>query len=181
MDSNTCSCLDIYEQVFVEQQQGDTKMAIAPIPQQEEMDLFEMPWPKPMLRLVTDSAPERAEELRFEGQPAAVVTTMTARHDRRSVVQRRRVVAGVAAGVLLVLLALPVQALGGVTATGKAAPGGVVAGLADGSLYVVQPGDTVASVAHELNPAGDQGALQAKIRGVVGSSVLVPGEHILLP
>ena len=146
-------------------------MAIAPIPQQEEMDLFEMPWPKPMLRLVTDSAPERAEELRFEGQPAAVVTTMTGRHDRRSVVQRRRIVAGVAAGVLLVLLALPVQALGGVTATG----------LADGSLYVVQPGDTVASVAHELNPAGDQGALQAKIRGVVGSSVLVPGEHILLP
>jgi hypothetical protein len=156
-------------------------MAIAPIPQQEEMDLFEMPWPKPMLRLVTDSAPERAEEFRFEGQPAAVVTTMPVRRDRRSVVRRRRIVAGVAVGVLLVLLALPVQALGGVTATGKAAPGGVVAGLVDGSLYVVQPGDTVASVAHELNPAGDQGALQAKIRAVVGSSVLVPGEHILLP
>jgi hypothetical protein len=156
-------------------------MAIAALPQQEEMELFEVPWPKPTLRLV--AAGERTVE-RTVGRGNAnserdVVVEL--RRGPSAAVRRRRTLLAVAALVLLVLLALPIQALGGMTATGKVAPGGVVSGLVDGTTYVVQPGDTVASVARALNPAGDQAVLQAKIRSIVGSSVLVPGEHILLP
>ena len=61
------------------------------------------------------------------------------------------------------------------------APSGVTTGLPDGSLYVVQPGDTLASIAHRINPAGDQAALVRALRTTVGSPVVVPGEHIVLP
>lgn len=155
-------------------------MAIAPLPQQEEMELFEVPWPKPALRVVRDeeSTVRSWDEVERRDAPVRVLRPVQM---RRSTVRRRRIAVGVFSALVLLVLSLPIQALGGITSTGKLAPSGVVGGLQDGSLYVVQPGDTVASIAHALNPTGDQAALQSKIRSIVGSSVVVPGEHVLLP
>src|SRR3974390_1715898 len=60
-------------------------------------------------------------------------------------VRRRRVVVGVVVAVLLVLLALPIRAIGGSTA-GPAVP-------TQGQEYIVQPGDTLASIAGRADPS----------------------------
>ena len=78
------------------------------------------------------------------------------------------------------LLALPVRALGAVTLAGQETPGAVPAGIAPGSVIVVQPGDTIRSLAVRINP----GAVAQTARAIaleIGSSTLVPGEHVLVP
>jgi LysM repeat protein len=80
----------------------------------------------------------------------------------------------------VVLLALPIRALGAVTLAGQATPGGVPAGLAPGSTYVVQAGDTIASLAKRIN-AGDAAQLERSLIAEVGSSTLVPGERVVVP
>jgi hypothetical protein len=91
-------------------------------------------------------------------------------------VHRRRVVVGVAlaaaVATLLVLLALPIRSFGGSTLA-QAAP-------AQGQEYVVKAGDTLASIATEADPSG-AGALTGQLVSEVGSSVVVPGEHIYIP
>jgi LysM repeat protein len=161
-------------------------MAIAPLPQQEQFDLLEIPWPKPNLRLVADTrrqvpkGPEATREVVRELRHGDDVAVRRAR--RAQVAARRRSLAllGVAA-VCIALLALPIKAMGSQTVTGQVTPNGVTTGLSDGSLYVVQPGDTLSSIALRINPEGDQAALVRALRSTVGSSVVVPGEHIVLP
>jgi hypothetical protein len=94
-------------------------------------------------------------------------------------VRRRRVGLGV---VLLsvVLLALPLRALGAVTVDGRPTPGAVPAGLAPGSVYVVQPGDTLRSIAAQVDPAAI-GATARELATSTGASVVVPGEHVRIP
>lgn len=52
--------------------------------------------------------------------------------------------------------------------------------LASGMDYVVQPGDTVNSIARDMNPTNP---VEARVLLVheLGSSVVVPGEHVLIP
>jgi hypothetical protein len=73
---------------------------------------------------------------------------------------------------LLVLLALPIRAIGGSTLA-QAAP-------AQGQEYVVKPGDTLASIAIRADPSHG-GALSDRLAREVGSSVVVPGEHVFIP
>jgi hypothetical protein len=80
-------------------------------------------------------------------------------------VQRRRLILGVVVVALLVLLMLPIRALAGKTIAG--------AGPTAGQEYVVRSGDTLASIAARV----DGGNLENE----AGSSVLVPGEHLLIP
>ena len=91
-------------------------------------------------------------------------------------VHRRRVVAAVtlaaAVAVLLVLLALPIRSFGGSTLA-QAAP-------AQGQEYIVKTGDTLASIAAQADPSG-AGVLTHRLVDEVGSSVVVPGEHIYIP
>jgi hypothetical protein len=90
-------------------------------------------------------------------------------------VRRRRVVvvALVAVVVLsLVLLALPVRALGGSTLA-QVAP-------TPGADYVVKPGDTLASLAARADPAHAR-TLSVQMTREIGSRVVVPGEHIHIP
>jgi hypothetical protein len=91
-----------------------------------------------------------------------------------SVRRRRAVLATVAvvAAILLVLLALPLRQLGGSTLA-QAQP-------APGQEYVVKSGDTLASIAARADRA-DAGALAARMAHEVGSTVVVPGEHIQIP
>jgi hypothetical protein len=87
-------------------------------------------------------------------------------------VRRRRVVLAVFVIALLALLALPVRALGGSTLA-QAAP-------AQGQEYIVKAGDTLASIAARADP-GHAAALTARISSAIGSTVVVPGEHVFIP
>ena len=46
--------------------------------------------------------------------------------------------------------------------------------------YVVQPGDTVSSIARDMNPTNPTEA-RALLVHELGSSVVVAGEHVLIP
>jgi hypothetical protein len=87
-------------------------------------------------------------------------------------VKRRRLILGAVVVVLLVLLMLPIRALGGKTL----AQSGPVAG----QEYVVQTGDTLASIAARVDRADVAGTKQ-RLAKEMGSTVLVPGEHLLIP
>ena len=86
--------------------------------------------------------------------------------------KRRRVILGVVVVVLLVLLMLPIRALGGRTIAGSAPTAG--------QEYVVRSGDTLASIAERVGGDNVSG-LERQLAGEAGSTVLVPGEHLLIP
>jgi hypothetical protein len=90
-------------------------------------------------------------------------------------VRRRRAVMGAVAtvvAVLLLLLALPVRELGGSTLA--------QAGPTPGQVYVVKAGDTLTSIAARADQAR-AASLTSQLAREVGSTVVVPGEHILIP
>ena len=99
---------------------------------------------------------------------------------RSAQVRRRRVALAVLTVGLLTALALPVSVLGGsspdnaATALPTAADGG------SGVVYVVQPGDTLASVAARVAP-GHAARMENLLARETGSRTLVPGQHVLLP
>jgi hypothetical protein len=88
--------------------------------------------------------------------------------------RRRAVMAAVATVVvlLLVLLALPIRQLGGSTLA--------QAGPTPGQVYIVKAGDTLTSIAAQADPA-NPASLTVQLTREVGSTELVPGEHILVP
>jgi len=51
---------------------------------------------------------------------------------------------------------------------------------ASGMVYVVQPGDSLSSIARSVNPV-DPGQARIDLVHELHSSVIVPGEHILIP
>src|SRR5271170_2244744 len=85
---------------------------------------------------------------------------------------RRRIVLAAVVVALLVLLALPIRALGGSTLA-QAAP-------AQGQEYIVKAGDTLASIATRANPARAASLTDQLIRET-GTNLVVPGEHIFIP
>ncbi len=87
-------------------------------------------------------------------------------------VRRRRVVLGLVVLTLLVLLALPIRPIGGSTLA-QAAP-------AAGEEYIVKAGDSLASIATRADPS-HAAALSRQLASEVGSTVVVPGEHIFIP
>jgi hypothetical protein len=86
--------------------------------------------------------------------------------------RRRRLVLGLVVGLLLVLLMLPIHALGGKTLAADAP--------APGQEYVVRGGDTLASIARQADRA-DVAGMTRRLAAEVGSSVVVPGEHLRIP
>ncbi|HVB91962.1 MAG TPA: LysM peptidoglycan-binding domain-containing protein [Acidimicrobiales bacterium] len=72
---------------------------------------------------------------------------------------------------LLVLLMLPIRALGGQTVGTAPIPG---------QEYVVRSGDTLASIAGRADGANVAG-MTHRLADEIGSTVVVPGEHLFIP
>jgi LysM repeat protein len=75
---------------------------------------------------------------------------------------------------------MPGGAFGGVTGTGLSTDIASSAALASGMVYVVQPGDTLSSISKMVNPVSPQKARTVLV-AQLGSSVVIAGEHILIP
>jgi hypothetical protein len=150
-------------------------------------ELLESPWPQPALQLVAPSVGEIPSFLPIgEGADGALpirtgIEVSVRRQACTSLRVRRRRAAAIALVVgLLVLLALPVSALGGrpITATPPALSAG---SPGHGVVYVVQPGDTLWSIASRLEGSGNPRPLVEELSAQLGSGTVFPGERIVLP
>ncbi len=79
---------------------------------------------------------------------------------------------GVVVAILLVLLVLPIRALAGQTIA-RSAP-------TAGQEYIVHSGDTLESIAARVG-GSDVAGLVHRLAVETGSTVVVPGEHLLIP
>ncbi len=82
--------------------------------------------------------------------------------------------------MLVLLLASPWSGRG---QTGLTAPGPtpVASALSPHSVYVVQPGDTLWSIAERLDPQGDPRPAMTAMSNEIGHDTVRPGERLLLP
>ncbi len=88
--------------------------------------------------------------------------------------RRRRTVFAVALIATVIALCGPGHAFGGTTLTGLPSQ------LAPGEVYVVQQGDTLMNIARLVNPINPHEAFVA-LRSEIKSSVILPGEHVVIP
>jgi hypothetical protein len=128
---------------------------------------------EPYLRLI--SAPPAPAVLR---RGTSVQLRRVAR--ARVLQRRRRCAAALLLLGALIILALPGHTFGATTGAGLSTDLAGSSTLASGMEYVVQPGDTVNSIAREMNPV-DPTYARSLLVHELGSSVVVPGEHVLIP
>ena len=108
--------------------------------------------------------------------------SLALRRERRArrLARRRRSLAGAVLVLATVVLAWPGHAFGGTTASGLSTDLATSAVLAPGMDYVVQPGDSVNSIAALVNPTHPTAARVLLVREL-RSDVVVAGEHVLIP
>ena len=94
--------------------------------------------------------------------------------------RRRRSTLAALVAVSLVVLAWPGHAFGGTNGVGLSTDLASSSTLSSGMVYVVQPGDTVSSIARELNPVSPSTARRALVAELQSQHVIV-GEHVLIP
>ena len=162
-------------------------MAIAVVPDVDAAEPLgapvELPWPRPELRLVvsngdqvrrevSDPPPGRAPSVR-------VATEVSVRRHRRDLrrFRQRRAAAALAAVGAVALLSLPLASLAGRPLAVHPA----AAATAGGVRYVVQPGDTLWSIATRFDHGGDPRALVARLAAQTGTEAVYPGERLRLP
>jgi hypothetical protein len=94
--------------------------------------------------------------------------------------RRRRVLVALVLVGALTILALPGHTFGATTGAGLSTDLATSSVLASGTDYVVQPGDTLNSIARQVNPVQPSYA-RTLLERELGSSMVVPGEHVLIP
>jgi hypothetical protein len=99
---------------------------------------------------------------------------------RAAAVRRRHLLLAVLAVALLACLALPWSGAGK-AALARPGPTPVGSTLSPHSVYVVQPGDTLWSIAERLDPQGDPRPTMATLAAQVGGDIVRPGERLVLP
>jgi len=99
---------------------------------------------------------------------------------RAAALRRRHVLLAVVAVGLLVALAVPWAGKG---SDALSAPGPVATGtaLSPHTVYVVQRGDTLWSIAERLDPQGDPRPVMTALSAEAGGDTVRPGERLLLP
>ena len=129
---------------------------------------------------------------RFPSRPVLVVLPPVTRPGAR--VYRRRRLAVLAAALSVVLVAALALSLAGRSSTSAVTtdPAGAVlvrepaaygaAGqpVPPRAVYVVQPGDTIWSIARKLDPSGDTRAMVDRIVAFNGGAALEPGQRLRL-
>ncbi len=98
----------------------------------------------------------------------------------RSRARRNRLAAGLVLALAIGILAVPGHVFGATTGAGLPSDLAGSSTLASGMDYVVQPGDSMTSIAKEMNPVDPAYARVLLVREL-GSQVVVPGEHVLIP
>ena len=98
----------------------------------------------------------------------------------RKIQRRRRTLVAVALVAGLAILSWPGHAFGGTTGAGLPTDLADSSVLASGMQYVVQPGDSLNSIAKLMNPL-DPSVARVDLVRELRSTVVVPGEHILIP
>ena len=118
---------------------------------------------------------EGGYDLRLVGQPRRV-TRGTHRRGPSVAVRRRRTILA-AMGLLLVGLALPLSGTGG----NSHAAGSARAETAHAAIYTVRAGDTLWTIAEQVDPSADPRPLVSRLAAQIGSDTVVPGERIAVP
>ena len=124
--------------------------------------------------------------LRPEAAPAAPLTSSPAvRRPVRLPVgtyRRRRAVAAGLVAVVVLALSAALGTLGGgpLPVPERPARAGLT-GVADGPVYIVQPGDTFWSIARRLDPGGDPRPVVDRLVAAHGGATLHVGERLPLP
>ena len=98
----------------------------------------------------------------------------------RMLSRRRRSMVGLAAVISVVVLAWPGHAFGGVNTSGVLSDQASASQFSSGMIYVVGVHDTLSSIARAINPSDSATARRVLVREL-GSSVVVAGEHVLVP
>jgi len=135
-----------------------------------EFEEYEESHERPYLRLVSKP------EVFRTGPTLAKRRAARARMMKR----RRRTLLGLVLILGLVILAWPGHAFGGETGGGLPSDLANSSVLASGMKYTVQPGDSISSIARMMNPI-DPKVARADLVRELDSSVVVPGERILIP
>jgi hypothetical protein len=129
---------------------------------------------------------------RFPSRPALVLLPPVTRPGAR--IYRRRRLAVLAAALTLVLLGVLLTSLTGHSGAAEvriapadapivrapAAYGASGQSVPARAVYVVQPGDTIWSIAHDLDPTGDVRATVDRIVALNGGAALEPGQRLRL-
>lgn len=114
-------------------------------------------------------------------RPVLVVLPPVARAGARTF-RRRRLAVLLAALSLFALPALVLAAAGSTTATvvPASAPAPLPAAPPARTVYVVQPGDTLWSIAHKLEPQADPREVVDRLVELNGGAALHPGQRLRL-
>jgi acyl dehydratase len=96
-------------------------------------------------------------------------------------VRRRHVLLGILALAAAIALAVPWGTTPDHALAGASPAAGAAAGLTGHAVYVVQPGDTLRSIAQKLDPGGDPRLVMATLRVQNGGDPVRAGERLVVP